>query len=275
MLPTSCVSHLRVYQPLAAFPARQRARWTAYVEAGEDPPALQLVEREAREALLRVLGRVPVVAEHAFVERRAEGVYVCPLNTELRVLEALLTFRRNASDEVVEAFVPARDLEWAARVIRRLRLEDEPGPRAFIQQSAWVVPLTWFVLFDDGERAVSPATARQPSRLIYTTSMPRARTRISRALKALAELADEPDVARSAGDLRDWLYEFDRDSLVILDYGGIAQTIPFGDLVEDHSAREVWEAIAALEEGDLERAGELYATLGEHWGVLRGLASRN
>ncbi|HKE98181.1 MAG TPA: hypothetical protein VKG45_04530 [Actinomycetes bacterium] len=275
MLPTSCVSHLRVYQPLAAFPARQRARWAAYVESGESPPAHQLVEREARDALLRVLGRTPVVVEHAFVERRGRNVYVCPQNTELRVLEALLSFRRSASDAVVEAFVPARDLEWAARVIRRLRLEDEPGPRAYVQQSAWTVPLTWFALFDDGERTVSPATARQPSRLVYTTGMPQARTRISRALKALAELADEPDVARAAGELRDWLYEFDRDSLVILDYGGIAQTIPFGDLVDDHSAREVGEAIAALEEGDLERAGELYAVLGEHWSALRGMASRN
>src|SRR4029453_10618122 len=96
--------------------------------------------------------RVPVVAEHAFVERRGASVYICPQNTELRVLEALLSFRRSASDEVVEAFVPARDLEWAARVIRRLRLDDDPGPRAFIQQAAWPVPLKWFALFDDAER---------------------------------------------------------------------------------------------------------------------------
>jgi len=63
-------------------------------------------------------------------------------------------------------------------------------------------------------------------------------------------LAAKRRALEAVEELRDWLNEFDRDSLVFLDYGGLARTIPFGDLVEDHSAREVWEAIVAFEEGD-------------------------
>jgi len=105
--------------------------------------------------------------------------------------------------------------------------------------------------------------------------MTKARARISRALKPLVELADEPDIAGAVEELRDWLHEFDRDSLVFLDYGGLARTIPFGDLVQDHSAREVWEAVGAHEEGDLERSSEVYSALIERWSELRGRESRN
>ena len=49
-------AYLRVYQPLAAFPPRERAEWAAYVEAGQVLPASLLVGRGAPRAGPRPLG---------------------------------------------------------------------------------------------------------------------------------------------------------------------------------------------------------------------------
>jgi len=278
MLPTTCTAYLRVYQPLGAFAPRERGRWVEYLEAGRVLPADVLVEREERESLYRALGApVPPASgngEHALIERRDRTIYLCPLRTELRVLQALVAFRRLLPDDVIDAFVPTREVERAARLLHRIQRE-QPGVVPHIQQASWFVPLAWFALFDDGERSVRPGTSDSAPRLVYATTMTKARARLTRALKPLVELADEPDIAGAVEELRDWLNEFDRDSLVFLDYGGLARTIPFGDLVEDHSAREVWEAIVAFEEGDAERSTELYSGLIERWSELRGRESRN
>ena len=52
----TAAAYLRVYQPLAAFPARERTQWAAYVEAGRLPPATVLVGREERRGFARALG---------------------------------------------------------------------------------------------------------------------------------------------------------------------------------------------------------------------------
>jgi hypothetical protein len=138
------------------------------------------------------------------------------------------------------------------------------------------VPLHWFVLFDPAERTVTPAAGFEaPPRLVYQTSMVAARARISRALGVLQEVIDDTEMIGTVEELRDWLHGFDADSLVQLDYGGLTRVIPFGDLMEDQSVREVWEALEALEEGDLERSSDLYGGLTERWSALRGRESSN
>ena len=79
---------------------------------------------------------------------------------------------------------------------------------------------------------------------------------------------DDTEMVVAVEELRAWLHSFDPDSLVQLDYGGLTRAIPFEDLVADHSAAEVWEALGALEAGDLDRSSELYRTLSERWSAL-------
>jgi hypothetical protein len=68
-------AYLRVYQPLAAFPPRERADWAAYVEAGQALPASLLVGREERRGLARALGlAVGTEREHALIERVGDVV---------------------------------------------------------------------------------------------------------------------------------------------------------------------------------------------------------
>lgn len=269
------LAYLRVFQPLGAFPPRERARWSAYVAEGASLPAHVLVEREQRDALARALGvEHRPDREHAFVWRHGRAVYLCPLYTELRRLQALLNFRQAVPDEVVDAFLPPGELERAGAVLERLQRE-QPGARSHIQQSAWFVPVIWFMLFDSSERQVTPSRSGRLPRLTYATTLNQALNRITRALKILAERAEDPEVSSAADDLRHWLHGFDRDSFVTLDYGGLTQIIPFGELVEDHTARDVWEALNALEGGDLEHSDELYGAITERWADLRGREARN
>jgi hypothetical protein len=270
------VAYLRVFQPLGAFPPGERARWSAYVGEGASLPAHVLVEEEERSALTRALGLRPEwpEREHALVWRHGRAVYLCPLRTELRRLQALLSFRQSVPEEAAGAFVSPQELNRAERALARLRRE-QPGVRSHIRQAAWYVPLVWFMLFDSSERQVIPARSGRLPRLTYATTLNQASDRIAKALKVLAERVEAVEASSAADDLREWLYGFSRDSFVTLDYGGLTQIIPFSELVEDHTARDVWEALTALEEGDLERSDELYSAITERWADLRGREARN
>ncbi len=270
----TATAYLRVYQPLAAFSARERSHWAAYVEAGRLLPPSVLVVQEERRGLARALGlAVKDEPEHALVERAGGMVYVCPLRTKLRTLESLVAFHESLPDGVAEAFVSQRDVERAARTLRRLH--HEPGWQSHIQQAVWHVPLAWFALFEAGERKLAPSRGGDPPSLTYQTSMQKAIARLSRALGVLRELMEDTEMVQVVEGLLEWLHRFDPDSLVQLDYAGLTRIIPFGDLVEDHSAGEVWEALEALEEGDLERSTELYGLLSERWSAVRGREASN
>jgi hypothetical protein len=268
-------AYLRVYQPLAAFPPRERAEWAAYVEAGQALPPTLLVGREERRGLARALGlEVGSEREHALVERVGDVVYLCPLRSELRALQSLVAFRSSIPDEVADAFVSAGDVERAARTLERWDRE-RPDSRSHIQQAAWYVPLPWFALFEESERRLVAAHSGQPARLTYQTAMAKARARVSKALAILQQLMEDAEMLVAADELRGWLHDFDADSLVQLDYGGLTKAIPYEELEADHSAAQVWEALEALEEGDLDRSSELYRSLSERWSALRGREASN
>jgi hypothetical protein len=268
-------AYLRVYQALAAFPATERAEWVAYVESGEALPPGLVVGREEERALARALGLpLPSEREHALVQRVGQTVYVCPLRTELRTLESLVAFHGSLPMEVADAFVPSGEVARAESTLERLQRE-QPASRSHIRQAVWHVPLPWFALFDGGERRLGKPEGGHPARLTYQTAMVKAQARVSRALRVLQEVMEDGEVVAAVEELRDWLYGFDPDSLVQLDYGGLTSVLPYQELEEDRSAAEVWEALEALEEGDLERSSSHYGALTERWAALRGRESSN
>src|SRR6266508_76273 len=72
----TAAAYLRVFQPLAAFPARERTQWAAYVEGGRLPPASVLIGQEERRGLARALGlAIKDEPEHALVQRIGGTVY--------------------------------------------------------------------------------------------------------------------------------------------------------------------------------------------------------
>ncbi|BDM73730.1 hypothetical protein HEK616_72170 [Streptomyces nigrescens] len=261
------MAYLRVYEPLAAFPEPERSHWARYAKRADTPTA----QDEQRRALADLLPTPPVpVPVHesadAFVTVLNEVVCVCPWRTRLRGWQALEGLEELLPAAVLDAALPPVVRRQAATDYERWR-ERNPDARPWIRGATWHVPVRWFVLFDDAEREY--AEGDQGAVLRYRTPMVQARRRVARGLRTLRSALEEGPLIDGLVDVGRWLEEFHPRSLVELDYGGLVHAVPEGQLAEDRSAAEVAEGLAALREGDGERAGAAYEKLSQRWRAVR------
>ncbi|WP_043262598.1 hypothetical protein [Streptomyces sp. CT34] len=261
------VAYLRVYEPLAAFPEPERSYWARYAKRDDMPTAVD----EQRRALADLLPTPPVpVPVHesadAFVAVVNEVTYVCPWRTRLRGWQALESLEELLPAAVLDAALPPVVRRQAATDYERWR-ERNPDARPWIRAATWHVPVRWFVLFEDGEREYTEG--EQAPLLRYRTPMVQARRRVARGLRTLRDALEEGPLIDGLVDVGRWLEEFHPRSLVELDYGGLVHAVPEGQLAEDRSAAEVAEGLAALREGDGERAGVAYEKLSQRWRAVR------
>jgi hypothetical protein len=263
-------AYLRIFQRLDTLPEQEQRRWERHiVEGGQMAPRRPIY----REGWTR--GRLGViVAEDDRPEVRfVDGAwYVCPSRTRIRLLASLLSLRETVPPEVADALVPEAEARRAARELAKIRRRN---PRAVptMLQSAWHVPVRWFVLVEDGERRM----VERPDgghRLLYWTSLGEARKRAERALEILRENELEV-VAELIEDMVAWLSVFDPRSAVELDYADISDFLTPAELEDDHSALELQGALDALAEGDVDRAGDLYQTVAARWAEAKTRESLN
>ncbi|GAA1924663.1 hypothetical protein GCM10009716_36140 [Streptomyces sodiiphilus] len=257
---------LRVYEPLAAFPEPERSHWAQYARSGP-----RLTEQDE---LARSLSGLLAVPPRAVPERESADAFVtevdgvlcvCPWRTRLRAWQALPEAGQwQMPQPVVDAALPPEVRRRAAADYDRWR-ERNPDARPWIRQALWHVPVRWFALFSDEERSLCP----EPLSLRYRTPMVQARRRVARALRTVREAMPEGPLVEAVTDVGRWLEEFHPRSLVELDYGGLVHTISREQLEADHSAADVAAGLAALAEGDLERAGEVYEQLTDRWMAVR------
>ncbi len=281
---TAHVASLRVYEPLAAFEGEQRAHWEAYAARGAapSPAAAAVLEREA--AVRALVSGSPVVLpqleEHAFVTEVDGVTLVCPWSTALRSLEGLEEFLADVPALLLDAWVPRELADGLGDAVDAHRLA-HPDARTHLLTATWHVPLRWFVLVDAKEREValgdgSGGTRRLLGRsLVYRTPMSRARRRVARALAVLRTTVEDGVVTAGVEDLGRWLEEFHPRSLVELDYGGLVDLLDDAELQQDESARDVTLALAALGEGDPERAAAAYGRVTARMKALQGVESAN
>jgi hypothetical protein len=196
--------------------------------------------------------------------------YVCPWRTRLRVLAALLSFREAATLEEPSAFVPDADARRASRELSRLRRRRRGI--SFVMQSPWHVPIRWFVLFDGAERTLVEEAGSL--RLRYRTTAARAIRRAERAIPALRK-TDLGPLADVILELHEWLSAFDRSSLVELEYGSLCDLLTWDELDDDHSARDIQQAIESLARGDIPRSAEVYQGVVSRWADVRGRENLN
>jgi hypothetical protein len=266
-------AYLRVFQPLEAFPPNERAQWERFIVAGGHARPVRPVYREqptVPEGRLGLLSSAE--GDHADILLESGTYYVCPWRTRLRVLASLLSLRESTAPEMVDFLVTEAEARRAARELARLRRR---GPQAvpFILQSAWHVPLRWFVLVEDEERRL----VEEPDgvyRLFYRTPVPRARRRVDTAMSVLRR-SDLTPLVDLVGDLGRWLAAFDNRSILELDYGSVSALFGWDELDNDHSAREVQEAVAALREGDVARSAEMYQLVAGRWAEVRSHETLN
>ncbi len=269
---------LRVYEPLAAFDSAERAGWEAYLAAREPISTAEGAELERAASLQALVGLVPAVLpelpEHAYVTEVDGVTLLCPWRTRRRSLEALEDFLADVPRELAAAWVPpgvAASVGDDLDAYRAAHPEEKVGQLT----STWHVPLRWFVLVDAGEREVhlGPSGLRTGRSLVYRTPMSRARRRVARALAVLRRTVEDGVVTAGVEDLGRWLEDFHPRSLVELDYGGLVHLLDDAELGQDESARDVALALAALGEGDTDRAAAAYARVTARMKALQGVES--
>jgi hypothetical protein len=263
-------AELRVFQPLDAFPADERAQWERFIVGGGPL-------RPRRVAYRQQIGNhglgllVPGESDAASIRVVAGEYYVCPWRTRMRVLAAILAFREAAPIDGAEHFVPDRARRRAARELSRIRRRD-PGAISFIMQSPWHVPVRWFVLFEDDERQIEAID--DGHRLRYRTTVRKALRRADRAIPVLRK-TDLGPLAEVIVELVEWLSAFDPRSLLELDYGALTRVMTWDELDDDHSAREIKDAIRALDAENVSEAADVYQAVVSRWAELRGHESLN
>ena len=283
-LATPYASQLRVYEPVAALPAAARRRWEAYAASPDRPGRAELMARELRQQRAGILFTPPVVvpsreSEDAFVLVVADVTYVCPVQTRLRSWAALAALRADLPDLLVDAFVPPVVIERAEQDQLRWRTEppEDHDERLHIVTETWTVPLHWFVPFTPAERElVLPGSDGEPGRsLTYRTPMVRARRRVALALRTLRRTLVEGPVVTGVEELGRWLEDFHPRSWLELDYAGLVHLQGLDELTQDQSARDVAQALRALEEDRTEEASEAYVRLVERWRRVAALEHAN
>src|SRR4051812_14581722 len=285
---TGHAPYLRVYEPLAALPDAERARWHAYVEAGTAPSRPVLMAREQDRAVAATLAAPPRLdvgtgADEAYVRHLDGLTYICPWRLQVRTWDALTDFRAGLPDELSDAFVPGTAAE-AAEMAYDAWLAAHPDESVGILTSTWQVPVPWFALFEAEERrlvlgkrraAGAPAQTGLDRALVYLTAMSRARRRAAKALAVVQRALGEGPAVDALDEIGRWLEEFHPHSLVELDYGGLVHLLDDDDLSADASVGDVAPSPDPLSKGDGARAGELYEAGGGRWGAVAALERAN
>jgi hypothetical protein len=258
MIPSA---YLRVFQPLDAFERDEQVHWERYLIDGAGARLIR-----PRYADHRTVGRLGLIApaegEHADVRVVDGRTFVSPSRVRLRVLGAMLSFREAQPMDLWDQFVPKRDARRARRDLTRFRRRD-PSAVPFCHQSPWHVPIRWFVLFRDEERRlVDDALGR--TRLSYRTSTRRAIRRAEQAVVPLRR-SDLGPISDLIVDLHQWMSVFDPASLLELDYGDLCDLMTWDELDDDHSARDIREALDALEHEEYPRAADVYQGVLGRW----------
>jgi hypothetical protein len=266
----SYAAHLRVYEPLVAFPEPDRSRWRAVVDQGNAVEGAVVAELERAAGLAALLGMVPTYLPDeqglpAALVDVADGVArVCPLRTRIRSGLALASFLDALPDEVARAFAPDEVAEGIEEELEQH--EREYGElKEHVLTETWTVPLHWFTVFEPTERRLVITDERRSMR--YLTAMSRARRRAARALDVLQRTIEGPVIER-VESLGRWLEEFHPHSVIELDYGGLVELIGEQELRADTSVEDVREALEALAEGESVVAAEAYERVSLRWREL-------
>jgi len=301
-------AYLRVYEPLTAFPEPERSYWQDYAEQRRDPAGERRTALDEGRRRLADLIAVPPMAvperesRDAFVHELDGVLYLCPWWTRLRSWIALDELREALPAALLDAVVPPVVRAQAEADWDRWRAQ-HPDGRPWILTSTWNVPVSWFLLFEDGEREYLPARAEEPCSgpepaagpegepvvegdadgarrpsapvLRYRTPMSHARRRFARGFRVLRENLDDGPLVEAVEEVGRWLEEFHPRSLVELDYGGLVHAVAEASLADDHTAREVAAGVAALREGDAALAASSYRAITDRWRRIQELQYAN
>lgn len=272
---TAATAHLRVYEPLAAFedwaqsiilstPKRSWQQWDGY---------------ESRLLWARTLRGVSDPFPHDEPEffrsvtvlgyDGTEHTRYCPGQLQARSLLAAEQAEESMRSEVFDLLVPPAARSANAERLDANRLAVDLT-HLNTRTSTWGIPLSWFALFrvDDEFEVHQDGDKLRSVRLLTTFSQ--AVERLSWALQVLVSHAPQAPLFEELGQLGSWLEGFDKEAVLELDYGALAELV-----WPDDSITDLHQGIESLEEDDLTSAAAAYRRLSNRWLGPRHLGRAN
>ncbi|ROZ62184.1 hypothetical protein EDL96_10850 [Kocuria soli] len=136
----------------------------------------------------------------------------------------------------------------------------------YARESDWTVPVSWFALFSDEDRAPLDQDGEISHRLAVPADV--AARRASWGAKVLAHSGNDDlqELGEDLSRLSRWAGAFSPTALICLHYGSIAD-----GLQPDESPRDLDDALHMIEDGDVEDAGVAFRRLMMRWMPLAHL----
>ena len=265
MRPTPYVASLRIYEPLSAFEPADRLRWQDLV-ADENS-----TRNEQKLALRRLVFPEPPAGrpDGAHI-LDIDGVrYISPWSTATRCWAALDDFKDSLPSSVTPFFLP-QNLEDV--ITAGVDLMEDRVPHILTEN--WVIPPRWFILFSPEERSRGKNATGYFSTAL--TDIASAKQRCDGAHDAVVNAFGEGPVEQELENLLSWLELFHPESLVQLDYGGLAHYMDKAlresgeeGLEADSSIEDVTDSVAGLAASDGMMAGIGYQRLMSRWRLVQ------
>jgi len=270
-------SALRIYEPLEAFPERQREQ----LEAGGTRAGSRAAVEHAE--LLASLGRVTRPGGDPFPTGRTDLVRVthapaeggkhdagrllyCPSQLVIRAGLAANALMEGIHGSLAELLIPVDQREKHQLRIDRINAGHD-SKRVHTRASTWGIPFSWFSLFQEADRKeVVEGNGRILTVRVWVP-LSEALERARFAVANLALAAPDLDMLDDLTQLTEWLEMFHVDSMVELDYGAVADKV-----YPDESPLDVRLGIECLAEGDMTGAAAAYRRLASRWIPIRQLA---
>lgn len=261
MRPTPYVASLRVYEPIDAFEPAEQLRWQAI------PITASTGYDEQIRALRRLISSEPpaLTADGAHILEFEEKRYVAPWSTAARSWAALETFKDSMPQNVARFFVPSNVEE--AILINSENVEDKVP---HILTETWLIPPRWFSLFEPTERI--RGHNQDGAFTVLRTSISNAKKRCMFTHQSVVGAFGNGPIEEEIADLLEWLNMFHSQSLVELDYGGLANYVEqvlkedgLEGLEGDTSVEDIQLSLNGLATGDGAQAGLGYERLVTRW----------
>jgi hypothetical protein len=264
--PTPYVASLRIYEPLSAFEPVDQIRWQS-IDADIDSR-----REEQRLALRRlVFPEPPTLRPDGAHVLDINGVrFVSPWSTATRCWAALDDFKESLPSSITPFFIPP-SLEEV--ITTGVDLLEDRVPHIITE--TWLIPPRWFSLFTPDERVRGEDS--DGAFCFVRTTMAKARERARSSHEIVLSAFGQGAVEQEIENLLDWLELFHPESLVELDYGGLAEYLDhslrrqgFDGIEDDSSIEDVAFSLSGLAASDGAIAGQGYERLVSRW---RGVQS--
>lgn len=267
MFPTPYVASLRVYEPAESFDNQLQTHWN------ENSELYLSIKSEQLGSLKRVINglapKITLDGVHTLIFKGEK--FFAPWSTTKRCVDGLSLLKLSLPTSIFHYLVPSQIEEDIGKTSQLT--EDKIS---YILTSNWGIPPRWFALFVPQERL--RGSNENGFFTVVRTEIKNAIARCKFTHQVVLEAFGKGTVEMEISELLDWLKVFDENSIIELDYGGLANYLNSSLILEgnagleaDSSIEDVVNSIAGLASGDSDQVGNGYIKLVKRWRMVSAI----